>query len=157
MAKRYQNKKQVTEKWNTKIQSVKYVYDQNKLKSDPAFYNSKAYKDLKRRRGRAIYRYEHREEINTRRKENEKIKKETPREFDRVNDTSVYEAYNGAGRIYEDALIQKQKDGLGFKGSVEYKNKTRYFSNYADFRRETNRVISEIYKLIVVAGSDELF
>lgn len=159
MAKRITNKKELIQKRNAIINNIKNAYEKVRKTNPelPGFYNTKAYKDLDKKRQRSFKRYDKRDEINEKRRENNNVKKIIPNKFDVVTDVSVYEAYNGKGRIFEDSLIQKHKANFLFEGAVKYKKSIRYFDNYSNFRIETNKIIAIIYAIVVKKGSDELF
>lgn len=147
-------KKGLEKKWNSKIKAIKDIYDTVKKKNNdlPGFYNSPGYKDLKKRRQRALKRWDNRDVINERKRINNKIKST---DFEFNSDVSVYEAFSGVGRIFEDSLIQKHKDGFVFSGKISFKSKVVYFDNYSDFRIGVNNIIKQLYS--IKDDSSELF
>lgn len=145
---RIKTKKQLIGKWNANIKQVKEAYDTvRKSNPDlPGFYYSSGYKDLKRRRRRAEKRWDNRQTTKEQRRIAKEIKKEKRGEgFNEVSDVSLYEAYAGKGRIFEETLIQKHKDGLIFEGRVLFKKKYQYFADYSKFRIETNAIIAKLF------------
>lgn len=142
-------KKSLIKKWNDKIGVVKKAYEAvRKSNPDlPGFYNSTGYKDLKKRRKRAVKRWDNRVEINEKRRDIRgvtiKLKDPSAKHFS--SDVSVYESFSGVGRIFEDALIQKHNDAYLFSGIVRFKGNLFKFENYSLFRILVNEIISQLH------------
>ena len=65
--KKYTNKNQVKRRWQSKINEAReYFTEEGGTRSE--FYESDVYRELNRRRNRAVYRYENREKISKQRK-----------------------------------------------------------------------------------------
>lgn len=71
---RYSKKKEVSERWGGIVLAAKQAYQDSTGKSD--FYKTGFYKDLNRRRKRALYRYDNRDKISQQKREyRERVKK----------------------------------------------------------------------------------
>lgn len=74
---RYKSKRQLLETWQQKINSQKYYFKKTRKKEK--FEDSEIYKNLQRRKDRAVYRYENRDRISEQRKQ-KRIEKSELRE-----------------------------------------------------------------------------
>lgn len=147
------NKKQLKSVWSKKIYSVRHVYNIAKKhqKDLPKFTETAGYKDLKKREKRALKRWDNRKQINRKQREYRyKIKQLENSDLKTISDEmSVFESFSGKGRIFEDAIIQKNK-GRDFAGSIITIDYDGYetinnFTQYATFRRAINKILSSLY------------
>lgn len=149
-------KSDISQKWGNRIKSAKSIYDRARKnnKSLSGFYRSDIYKDLKSRKTRALKRYDNRKAINERQREYRKEKKEVEKAeseqgVKKLKTVSVFEAFSGTGRIFEQAII-KANEGKEFIGHVkiinEGKEKNKYFSDFSNFKIYVNKFLKKMYE-----------
>jgi len=99
--KKYTNKKQVAKKWQEKIESQKYYWNLLREKGDVSgsFYLSEVYRNLDRRRDRALWRYDNREKISEQRRALRETYKEQQRTYTE-NEGRINYAYDGSAINY---------------------------------------------------------
>ena len=150
------NKKSLLKKWNEKISKSERIYKdlRKKDKSLPGWEKSDIYKEFKKRKKRSLMRYERRDEINERRREVYKLRKEGEKlkdEFSEVSESSVFEAYTGDGRAFENTMREIVKDKKStFFGEIFID--TKRDSSFAEINRYSFRVNSILRKIFNKKG-----
>lgn len=148
-------KRQLETKWNGKIKRLKKIY--NDVRKDnpnlPKFEDSPGGIDVVKKKERALARWPKRKEINKQRRERYAVRKEIEKtDLENFGDEmTVFEAFSGRGRIFEDAVIRANK-GKAFIGLVEItyfgaSAAIKYtFINYAGFRIFINDFLKKMYE-----------
>lgn len=147
-------KKQLRQKWASEKRRIKAIYNEAKKhqKGLPKFEETDGYKYIKNKERRSLKRWDNRKQINQKRRERYAVKKEIEKtNLNEYGDAmTVFEAFSGKGRVFEDAIL-KANDGKKFTGLIEvnyYKSKnpvTYTFTNYAAFRIWINNFLSKLY------------
>ncbi len=147
-------KKQLRQKWAAETRRIKEIYNQAKKhqKGLPRFEETDGYRYVKNKEKRSLKRWDNRKETNQKRREKYAVKKEIEKtNLNEYGDTmTVFEAFSGKGRVFEDAIL-KANEGKKFTGLIEvnYYGSKRHiaytFTNYADFRIWINNFLSKLY------------
>lgn len=150
MAKK-QSKKKLVQKWNEKISNSEKLYKEvrKENKSLPGWEKSDIYKAFRKKKQRALKRYERADEINYRKRELYRAKKEAENvrdEFTEISEVSVFEAYTGNGREFEDNIrkIVRERNS-SFYGEIFIDNKKD--SSFADINRYSFRINAILRKI----------
>lgn len=150
-------KKQLAKKWTAKVDLIRINYNEAK-KHQPGllpFYKSAGYLDTKKRKERALKRWDNRQETNKENRNKYQIRKRIENDeqrFKSIGSDTVFEAYSGKGRIAEAAIL-KANEGRKFSGIVIVVEggmfsddiKTYTFSAYEKFRFFINKFLKKLY------------
>lgn len=146
------NKKSLVKKWNEKISKSEKIYKElrKKDKSLPGWEKSDIFKTFTKRKKRSIKRFENRDEINERRREVYRLRKESEKlkdEFSEVSESTVFEAYTGEGRLFENLIRQIVKDRKAtFYGEIFIDEKRdSSFTNIERYSFRINSILRKIF------------
>ena len=151
MAKKL-SKLKIVKKWNEKLSDSEKIYKKirKENKELPGWEKSEIYKEILKRKKRALNRSKNADEINKRQRDLYKAKKEIEKLRDKlteVSTVSVFEAYSGNGRIFENNIRQLVKDKrASFFGEIFIDDKKdSSFTNVERYSFRINQILHKIY------------
>ncbi len=164
MAKK-QSKVQIIRKWNEKISRSKEIFKaayKEQGKKPPKFEDSEMYENINKRKLKALKRFKNRDKINAENRKKYKLRKEANEgkdDFSHTSEVSVFEAYSGRGRKFENSirdLVKERKSD--FYGEIYVRHSLQasdtIIGTYVDVSKYSMKINQMLRKFYETKNSD---